>query len=134
MTRGLNKECLVLVDDYLEWPTCEIHYNLTLTNDDFYSWVWDSLGSPHGTLHLWLGGVMDCKDAYSKTASLVGPDIAKTLSFLAVGHRKPLFYNGIWQCEGDKVSVDVKPEEVSEISPTIAIFRMKNNELASHLR
>lgn len=122
MTRGLNEDCLVLGDEFLEWPTCETHYNLTMTNNAFYSWVWDSLGTPHGTLHLWLGGVMDCTNAYSKTASLVGPDIAESLSFLAVGHRKSLFYNGVWKCEGDKVSVDTKPEAVSKTTQTFATF------------
>ena len=56
---------------------------------------------------------MDCKSMYNKIGSLVGPDIAAVLAFLGVGHRRSLFCEGVWSCEGDKVTVDVKPEEVS---------------------
>ena len=105
--------CQVKVDEYLDWPNCQIHYDLTTKNSDFYSWVWDSMGDPHGPIHLWLGGVMDCKSMYNKIGSLVGPDIAAVLAFLGVGHRRSLFCEGVWSCEGDKVTVDVKPEEVS---------------------
>ena len=113
LSRGLGQACQVGVDGYLDWPDCKIHYDLTTTNSDFYSWVWDSMGDAHGTIHLWLGGVMDCESMYNKIGSLVGPDIAATLAFLGVGHRRSLFCEGIWSCEGGKVSVDIKPEEVN---------------------
>lgn len=114
LSRGLGENCQVSVDEYLEWPSCQIHYDLTTTNHDFYSWVWDSMGDAHGPIHLWLGGVMDCESTYNNIGRLVGDDLAKTLSFLGVGHRRSAFCEGLWSCEGPKVTVDVKPEEVSQ--------------------
>ena len=112
MSRGLGGLCQVTVDEYLDWPNCQIHYDLTTTNRDFYSWVWESMGDPHGPIHLWLGGVMNCENMYNQIGRLVGADIAATLAFLAVTHRRSLFCEGPWSCEGDKVTVDVTPEEV----------------------
>lgn len=108
----MGENCQVNVDGYLDWPNCQIHYELTTTSGDFYSWVWESMGDPHGPIHLWLGGVLDCASTYNSVSTLVGPDVAATLAFLAVEHRRSAFCNGVWSCEGDKVSVDVKPEEV----------------------
>lgn len=120
MSRGIGENCQVNVDEYLAWPNCQVHYELTTTSGDFYSWVWESMGDPHGPIHLWLGGVLDCADTYNEIGSLVGPDIAATLAFLAVEHRRSLFCEGVWSCEGDKVSVDAKPEEVRT---RIAVYR-----------
>lgn len=106
--------CQTSVDDYLTWPDCKIHYELTTTNGDFYSWVWDSMGSPHGTIHLWLGGAMDCDSMYNKIGDLVGSDIAEALAYLSVGHRRLLFCGGTWSCVGGKAAVDVTPQEVSK--------------------
>lgn len=71
------------------------------------------MGDPHGPIHLWLGGVMDCESMYNKIGTLVGADIAAILAFLAVAYRRESFCEGNWRCKGDKVTVDVKPEEVS---------------------
>lgn len=68
----------------------------------------------NGTMHLWLRGVMDCESMYNTIATLVGPDIGARLALLAIGRRKSLFQQGIWMCEADKVSVYIKPEEVSK--------------------
>lgn len=71
------------------------------------------MGSPHGSIHLWLGGALDCDPMYNKIGSLVGSEIAEALAYLSVGHRRLLFCGGTWSCVGEKASVDVKPEEVS---------------------
>lgn len=113
MSRGLGEACQVSVDEYLDWPDCKIHYELTTTNSDFYSWVWDSMGTPHGTIHLWLGGALDCDSMYNKIGSLVGSDVAEALGYLSVGHRRSLFCDGLWSCEGEKATVDVTPDEVN---------------------
>ena len=52
--------CGVRVQSFYPWPTCETHYNLNQDHSDFYSWVWKSMYDPHGPVHLWLGGLMDC--------------------------------------------------------------------------
>lgn len=53
--------CGARVQSYYPWPTCEMHYNLNDRYDDFYSWVWASLYDPHGPVHVWIGGVLDCE-------------------------------------------------------------------------
>lgn len=99
------------VEEKYPWPNCQTHYDLTTSYSDYYSWVWDSLYDPHGPVHVWLGGVMDCDDTYSKVASLVGVDIAADLAYYAFVHRKNLFRSGYFQCTGT-AGVDESPDSV----------------------
>eukprot|EP00904_Undaria_pinnatifida_P007010 jgi/Undpi1/3439/HiC_scaffold_16.g06812.m1 len=112
MSRGLGETCEINAAEYLVWPDCRSHYDLTITNDDFYSWLWDGMSNSHGSLHLWLGGLMDCGPMYKDISNLVGNDIAKQLAFLSLGHRRSLYCNGVWTCDGEKVTMDVKPSEI----------------------
>ena len=107
----MGETCQVSSDDYLNWPTCQTHFELITTNADFYSWVWDSMGEAHSPVHLWLGGTMDCDTMYNEIGNLVGTEIAETFAYLSVGHRKGLFCEQIWGCNGT-ASVDEKPDEV----------------------
>lgn len=111
ISRGVGQTCQVSSDGYLTWPNCQTHFDLMTTNNDFYSWVWDSMGDAHTPIHLWLGGTMDCDVMYNKIGDLVGADIAETFAYLSVGHRKGLFCSKIWGCNGVE-SVDKKPDEV----------------------
>lgn len=111
MSRGLGEMCQISSDVHLPWPDCESHYELTTGNADFYSWVWNSMSTPHAPVHLWLGGVLDCDTMYNKIGDLVGPDVAEALAFLANGHRKGLFIANVWGCAGT-AAVDEKPDEV----------------------
>lgn len=88
-----------------------MHYELATEYSDFASWVWNSLYDPHGPVHVWLGGVLDCEETYREIGHLVGQEIAKDLAYISFYHRKNLFRDGIFKCEGN---ADVKsaPEEV----------------------
>lgn len=107
----MGEQCQAGVDGYLTWPNCRDHYELVTSNSAFYSWVWDSMGSSHGPVHLWLGGNIDCASAYNKIGDLVGSDIAEIFAFLANGHRKGLFCAKVWGCRTNAL-VEENPDEV----------------------
>ena len=45
------------------WPTCKTHWALTFKEKTWYDWVWKVSYSPHGAVHVWVGGVGgDCID------------------------------------------------------------------------
>lgn len=93
------------------WPTCETHYELATEYSDFYSYVWESLYDPHGPVHIWIGGVLDCEDTYSKIRELVGEYNAGVLAMYSFVHRKNLYREGFFSCEGT-AEVSDKPDEV----------------------
>lgn len=111
ISRGAGTDCQTSVDAWVTWPTCQIHYELVTSNDDYNSWAWDSLASPHGAIHFWLGGFIDCDTMYNSIGDVVGAEIASALSFLANSHRKKLFDEKVWSCKGT-ASVDETPTEV----------------------
>lgn len=76
LTRGLGEMCGARVEDAYPWPTCETHYKLVTEYGDFNSWMWDSLHDPHGPVHMWLGGNLDCKETYDKIGALIGKDVS----------------------------------------------------------
>lgn len=106
--------CGVRVEPMYNWPTCESHYELNTLYDDFYSWVWTSLYGPHGPVHVWLGGVLDCDETYAKIKDLVGPDIATNMAYYSFVHRKNLYRDGLFSCEG-QAGVSTKPGDVSTL-------------------
>lgn len=101
LTRGLGDACGHRFEDAYPWPTCEAHYNLTMSYSDFYSWVWDGQYGAHGNAHIWLGGVVDCADEYAEIAGLVGEATAAKLAVLAFTHRKNMYRDGIWYCASE---------------------------------
>lgn len=107
----MGKMCHMRVEDAYPWPTCEMHYDLATQYDDFYSWVWASLYDPHGPVHIWIGGVLDCEVTYQKIAALVGEEVAAELAMLSFVHRKNMFRDGFFACEGT-ADVSESPEEV----------------------
>ncbi|CAN0178829.1 unnamed protein product [Ectocarpus sp. 13 AM-2016] len=82
------------------WPTCTSHYDLATGYSDFYSWVWQSLNEPHGPVHIWVGGVLDCKETYERIEGLVGKMAASQLAAQSFTHRKNLYRDGIFKCDG----------------------------------
>ena len=56
---------------------------------------------------------MDCDNMCRKISQVVSAEVGEMFAFLSPPHRKSLWYNGIWSCEGEKATVDVKPLEVS---------------------
>ena len=110
----MGKLCGVDVEESYPWPTCEMHYELATEYSDFYSWVWASLYDPHGPVHIWIGGVMDCKETYEKIARVVGKDKARMLASISFVHRKDMFRSGFFSCEGTA--------EVSEQADEVRLF------------
>lgn len=73
----------------------------------------DDRYDPHGAVHIWIGGVVDCEQTYSvDIEELVGESTARDLAMLAFVHRKDMFRAGIFSCEGS-VAVTEPPAEVS---------------------
>ncbi|CAB1096465.1 TYR [Ectocarpus sp. CCAP 1310/34] len=114
ISRGMGQMCHARAETFYPWPTCESHYNLATSFTDFYSWVWESLYDPHGPVHIWIGGVMDCEETYGVDIEhLVGEETALDLALMAFVHRKDMFRDGIFSCEGS-VAVTESPDEVLE--------------------
>lgn len=103
------------VSDIYPWPTCSSHFDLATSYTDFYSWVWESLYDPHGPVHIWIGGVLDCDPTYDLIGDLVGEEISSSLSLYSFLHRKNLYRDNFFSCEGT-VGIDVPPSEVSFFS------------------
>lgn len=103
--------CGFRVQEEYPWPTCQMHYKLVTEYTDFYSWLWYSLYDPHGPVHVWLGGVLDCEATYEKIKNLLGDGRARDLAMLAFVHRKNLYRDGIFKCEGS-ADISTKPSEV----------------------
>lgn len=59
-------------------------------------------------------GILDCDETYRRIGDLVGPELALTLAYLANGHRKEMFCDGIWGCDGTTADVSTKPYEVND--------------------
>ena len=112
MTRGAGNMCGGHIEEADPWPTCNVHYNLVTNYDEFYSWSWASMGGAHGPIHFWLGGFLDCEQPYDRMTDLVGSTMARAFRKKAFDHRKGLYWDGIWYCEGS-VNADISPEEVS---------------------
>lgn len=109
----MGKICGGDISGFYPWPTCESHYNLATSFSDFYSWVWQSMFDPHGPVHIWIGGVMDCEETYQKIETLVGSSAADTLATYSFVHRKNLYRDGLFKCEGT-AKIDESPEEVRD--------------------
>ena len=103
--------CGVRVEEEYSWPDCQSHYDLNVDYTDFYSWVWKSLYDPHGPVHVWIGGVMDCDETYDKIALLVGKEIAAELAYFSFVHRKNLFRSGLFKCVS-LADVEETPDQV----------------------
>lgn len=120
----MGSMCGVRVEEKYPWPNCASHYDLNTMYSDFYSWVWSSLYDPHGPVHVWLGGVLDCDETYAKLKDLVGPNIATNLAYFSFVHRKNLYRTGLFTCEGS-FDVSTKPAEVCVAHDVIFTCRVQ---------
>ncbi|CAM9789553.1 unnamed protein product, partial [Scytosiphon promiscuus] len=100
LTRGNGAMCDGYVTDHYDWPTCEEHYNLVTKYSSFYDWVWTSMYSPHGPVHTWIGGVLNCEETIRSVGSLIGVDNAYSLALSAFDNRKDFWFEGYFKCEG----------------------------------
>lgn len=103
--------CGADVEEHYPWPTCEMHYKLATSFTDFYSWVWNCQNDPHDSVHIWIGGTIDCEEDYAKIGELLGEETMRSLITLSFIYRKALYRNGLFSCTGS-ADVSQKPEEV----------------------
>lgn len=103
--------CGTRVEEKYMWPNCNAHYDLITLYDDFYSYVWTSLYDPHGPVHVWLGGVVDCDKTFDKIADLTNREISREISYFSFVYRKNLWRAGYFKCEGT-ASVEETPGTV----------------------
>mmetsp|Transcript_103653 Transcript_103653/g.297777 ORF Transcript_103653/g.297777 Transcript_103653/m.297777 type:complete len:715 (+) Transcript_103653:82-2226(+) len=58
-----HKQCGAKTSDVYRWPTCMNHWSLTFKKKTWYDWIWDVSYTPHGPVHVWVGGMGgDCAD------------------------------------------------------------------------
>eukprot|EP00752_Nemacystus_decipiens_P008279 g7402.t1 len=105
LTRGLGKLCDGYVTDSYHWPTCELHHWLVTGYTDFYSWVWESMYAPHGPVHTWIGGVLNCEDTVGAVSALVGAENADALALYAFDQRKNFWRDEMFECIGHTADV-----------------------------
>lgn len=110
----MGNMCGIDTSDTYPWPSCSSHYELATEYDSFYSYVWQSLYDPHGPVHIWIGGVLDCERSYERIGELVGEYAAGQLAMFSFVHRKNMYRENIFKCEGT-AGVNQKPEEVSHM-------------------
>ncbi|CAM9834525.1 unnamed protein product [Ascophyllum nodosum] len=113
LTRGMGDMCGTRVEDMYMWPNCNAHYDLITLYDDFYSYVWTSLYDPHGPVHVWLGGVVDCESTFDKIADLTNREVAREMSYYSFIYRKNMWRAGYFKCSGS-VEIEEKPGAVLE--------------------
>ncbi|CAM9190527.1 unnamed protein product, partial [Discosporangium mesarthrocarpum] len=114
ITRGFGDMCGDTSFTAFPLPTCYDHYSLSTSHNTFYGWVWDSMYESHGSIHIWIGGILDCRVAYAQIADLVGKKVATTLRGLAFIHRKNLFRDGLFVCREDHPQPNSSVEVMEE--------------------
>lgn len=103
--------CGVRVEGKHPWPTCLHHYELSTENASLYTWVWGSMQHPHGGVHAWLGGVLDCEEMHNDYVKWVGEDLALQLAYYGFIHRKYLYRSGIFKCS-EPADADLTAQQV----------------------
>ncbi|CAM9814374.1 unnamed protein product [Ectocarpus fasciculatus] len=115
LTRGMGTICDTYdVTQAYPWPTCELHYEMATEYSDFYSWVWTGMYGPHGPVHAWIGGAVNCEETLTKVSSLVGEDNAMSLALNAVDQRQNFWRAGFFSCEGMAEAGATEDEVFSE--------------------
>lgn len=94
------------------FPTCATHLSLVTDYPDFYSWVWESMYLPHGPVHTWIGGVLNCEDTIDRLSNLIGRENTDLLHLCQFGQRKALWQDGFFECEGSVPTDGVSEEDV----------------------
>ncbi|CAM9612742.1 unnamed protein product [Choristocarpus tenellus] len=101
ITRGFGEFCGGDATSAQALPSCADHYSLTTDYNTFYGWSWYALVDPHGPIHLWIGGILDCQETFNDIANLVGVETTMDLRKLAITHRKTLYRDGLLFCKDD---------------------------------
>lgn len=97
--RGLGQYCDAKVVDDTPWPGCDTHYSLVTDYPTWYGWVCESAHTPHGNVHIWIGGMLNCDKTIGNLSDLVGKENADLLKEKAF-NRKGYWREELYQCEG----------------------------------
>jgi len=73
-------------------------------------WSCESQHAPHGYVHVWIGGMLNCDDTMTTLTELVGRDNAVAIKKGSM-NRKSYWQNGMFECKGS-ADADVPVEEV----------------------
>ena len=78
------------------WPSCAAHYNFTFhaAYDAWYDYVWAAGYSPHGPVHYFVGGYVNCAGLEERFGGLIDADGARSLALLLLGVPKNLWRDG----------------------------------------
>ena len=97
--RGLGQYCDAAVVDGTPWPSCSTHFSLVTGYSSYYGWVCESAHTPHGNVHIWIGGMLNCDETITNLSDLVGKENADLLKASAM-NRKGYWREEMYQCEG----------------------------------
>ena len=74
------------IQSAFRWPTCETHYNLTFSISTWNTYAWSSSYTPHGPIHIHVGGVGgECHSWHKELGPFLSEksiDTLKTTAFL----------------------------------------------------
>ncbi|CAN0363328.1 unnamed protein product [Pylaiella littoralis] len=112
MIRGLGTMCDKSTTELYPWPTCEVHFSLATSFSDWYSWAWDVLYLPHGPVHAWIGGMVNCDETIGLISSLIGKENTDSLELYAFDQRKEFWLNDFYECDGYAPTDDTSVEEI----------------------
>ena len=78
------------------WPSCEAHYNLTFSYDNWFDYVWTAGYAPHGPIHYFIGGFTHCGDLSAQFPMLDAEGL-KSLALMQVGITKNFWRDGLFE-------------------------------------
>eukprot|EP00752_Nemacystus_decipiens_P002258 g2139.t1 len=110
ITRGLGQFCDASITDTYPWPTCALHLSLVTEYPDWYGWVCESQHAPHGYVHVWIGGMLNCHETITNLSELVGKENADLIKMSM--NRKSYWQEGYFECQGN---ADIDTTSVDEV-------------------
>ncbi|CAM9305494.1 unnamed protein product [Ectocarpus fasciculatus] len=111
LTRGLGEMCGLDSTEFYSWPGCSSHYDLQDKFNSYYGYTWWSQYGPHGPVHVWVGGNVDCKKNLDKVMAIVGEEYRLTMSGYLFVKRKDMFRDAMFKCRGF-ADFDVTEEDI----------------------
>jgi len=93
--------CGIISSKHYRVADCQSFYALyhKSTLEDYAEYV---SYNPHGPIHMFIGGSINCEDAYNKLYAHFPPDVAKNLTAQAFDFHKNLYRWGILDCPEGK--------------------------------
>lgn len=106
----MGQFCDAKISDTYPWPTCALHLSLVTEYPDWYGWVCESQHAPHGYVHVWIGGMINCHETITNLSALVGKENADLIKMSM--NRKSYWQEGYFECEGN---ADIDEKSVDEV-------------------